>query len=165
LMQRVVGPLRLIRALTAPSSRGLKTPARLDAYFACESARYPITLHCNFESPVSEWYLAVFGERRLGIVDVFRDLYISLPNDGAHETRTVLRTSMAMTVQHWRQHFTSGLPHLIGRLFYGNEEVFDRFARAIRGDADSLAPIGPGSALSVLNLQHSIISRRQNIYA
>ena len=48
LMQRVVHPVRLIRALTAPGSRGVKTPAPLDAYFASESARYPMTFALQF---------------------------------------------------------------------------------------------------------------------
>ena len=103
----------------------------------------------------------VFGEKRLGIIDVFRDIYISLPNDGAHDTRNVLRTSMVATAQHWFQHVTSGIPHLRGRLFYGNDQVFARFARAIRGDGAALEPVGPESALSILKLQHAIVDRGQ----
>ncbi len=156
LMRAVAGPLRLSQAMSANSQCGLATPARVDAWF--ESAKgYPIHLSCNFESPVSEWYLVVFGEKRLGIVDVFRDIYLSLPNDGAHDTSHVLRTSLVATFQHWLQHVTSGIPHLQGRLFYGNDEVFARLAAAIGGDAGALEPIGPTSALDGLKLQHAII--------
>jgi scyllo-inositol 2-dehydrogenase (NADP+) len=161
LMRSIAGPLQLARAITVPSRRGLATPARIAAWFTAETCDYPIALSCNFESPVSEWYLMVFGEKRLGIIDVFRDIYISLPNDGAHDTRNVLRTSVVATAQHWLQHVTSGIPHLIGRLFYGNDHVFDRFARAIAGDVDVLEPIGPESALSILRLQHAIVDRRE----
>lgn len=164
LMQSIAGPLQLARAVTVASRRGLATPARIAAWFTAEACDCPITLSCNFESPVSEWHLMVFGEKRLGIVDVFRDIYLSLPNDGSHDTRRVLRTSLAATAQHWLQHVTSGIPHLMGRLFYGNDQVFDRFARAIDGDADALEPIGPANALAILKLQHAIVDRRQEAY-
>lgn len=156
LMRAVAGPLRLSRAMSVKSLCGLTTPSRVDAWF--ESAQnYPIHLSCNFESPVSEWHLLVFGEKRLGIVDVFRDIYISLPNDGAHATKQVITTSLVATCQHWLQHVTSGLPHLQGKLFYGNDEIFARFAAAIGGDVAALEPIGPASALDGLKLQHAII--------
>jgi hypothetical protein len=162
-MQSIAGPLELARAIAVPSGRGLATPARLAAWFTAAACDYPITLSCNFESPVSEWYLMVFGDRRLGVIDVFRDIYIRLPNDGQHDTRSVLRTSLAATAQHWLQHVTSGIPHLMGRLSYGNDHVFDRFARSIAGDVDAIEPIGPASALSILSLQHAIIDRRERI--
>jgi len=163
LMHRITRDLHLLRALEIPSRNGLRTPARPDAYFRGDGAHYPITLHCNFESPVSEWHLVVFGDRQLGIVDVFRDLYVNLRNDGAHGTLDVFRTSLAMTTQHWTQHITSGLPHLKGRLFYGNEEVFERFVRAIRGESEALEPIGSDSALLILRLQHEILDRVENV--
>jgi scyllo-inositol 2-dehydrogenase (NADP+) len=156
LARAVAGPLRLSRAIRIKSRSGLRTPARIDAWFEC-TAGYPVRLGCNFESPVSEWHLTVFGTKRLGIVDIFRDIYLSLPNDGPHDTRCVLTTSLAATYQHWSQHLTSGLRHLRGRLFYGNNEVFDRFGAAIAGRGGALGPIGPDYALDGLKLQHAII--------
>jgi scyllo-inositol 2-dehydrogenase (NADP+) len=161
LIRAVAGEIQLSRSLTHPSSAGLNTPARIDAFFESPTFHGPITLSCNFESPVSEWYLMVFGENRLGIVDVFRDIYISLPNDGPHKTANVFRTSLYATGQHLWQHLASGIPHLRGSLFYGNDEVFGRFARAVRGSVEELAPIGPQSALAVLRLQHAIIDRQE----
>lgn len=163
LIRAVAGDVQLIRSLTHPSTSGLNTPARIDAYFKSPAFHGPITLSCNFESPVSEWYLMVFGENRLGIVDVFRDIYISIPNDGAHRTANVFRTSLSATGQHLWQHLVSGIPHLMGRLFYGNDEVFGRFARAIRGSVEELAPIGPESALAVLRLQHAIVDHQERL--
>ena len=165
LLRSFAPSLALARAMVVPSRRGMATPARVNAWFAADTCAFPITLSLNFESPVSEWYLMVFGEKALGILDVFRDIYVRLPNDGVHDTPRVLRTSAAATVQHWWQHIVSGIPHLTGRLFYGNEEVFDRFARAIDGDAGALAPIGPDSALSILKLQHAIVDRAEHVGA
>jgi predicted dehydrogenase len=160
LMRRVAGDMELERCLTHASTTGLKTPARIDAFFRSAAFPGPITLTCNFESPLSEWYLMVFGEKRLGIVDVFRDIYLSLPNDGAHDTLKVFRTSLYATGQHAWQHLVSGIPHLRNSLFYGNKEVFSRFARAVGGSMEDLVPIGPDSALAVLRLQHAIINRQ-----
>ena len=163
LLRRFAGDITLARSIVSPSTRQLKTPARIDAHFTSAAFAGPITLSCQFESPVSEWYLMVSGEEAMGIVDVFRDIYVRLPNDEGHDTSHVVRTSLAATGQHWWQHLTSGVPHLMGRLFYGNEEVFDRFARAVRGEAEALAPISGAAALAVLKLQHAIIDRQEII--
>lgn len=163
LLRRVAGDVRLKRCIVQPSSAGLCTPARIDAFFQSPALDGPITLSCNFESPVSEWYLMAFGEKRLGIVDIFRDIYLSLPNDGAHGTASVFRTSAHAIGQHLWQHLASGIPHLTGTLFYGNDEVFRRFARAVRGSPADLGPINAESALAVLRLQHAIIERQERI--
>jgi len=165
LTRRVAGAVTLARCLTFPSTTGLKTPARMDVIFQSPTLDCPISLHLNFESPVSEWYFCVFGEKRVGIVDIFRDIYISLPNDGLHESFTVLRTSLMATGQHWWQTIGRGLSHLTGRLDYGNQEVFARFHRSTQeqtndGDSD---PIGVANALAVLRLQHDILEQQEII--
>ena len=157
LLRAVAGRTSLARSLVVPSRAGLNTPCRVEAWFRSETAGYPIRLRCNFESPLSEWYLMVSGTEAMGIVDIFRDIYIAMPEDGRHGTASVLRTSAVGTLQHWLQHVTSGIPHLTGRLTYGNAELFDRFARAVDGEAGALDPIGPEAAQSVLALQHDII--------
>lgn len=165
LLSSVAGQLSLVKAVSAESRRGGTTPAQIDAWFAAEGADYPITLSCNFESSLSEWYLAVHGEKAVAIVDIFRDIYLRLPNDGGHGTRDVIRTSLTATAQHWWQHLASGLPHLTGKLRYGNDEVFGRFNRAIRGDHAALAPIDAPVAQRILTLQHDIIAKRERLYA
>ncbi|HKM64172.1 MAG TPA: Gfo/Idh/MocA family oxidoreductase [Acidisphaera sp.] len=164
LLRRLGGDLELTRSLVTRHRDGRHTPGQIDAYFRCPHG-IAATLRCNFDSPISEWHVMAFGERGLGIVDVFRDIYLFLPNDGRHDTLRVLRTSLSATAQHWWQHIVSGLPHLGGRLFYGNEDVFARFAAAIAGDSDALAPIGPDSALGVLQLQHAIMARAEEALA
>ena len=163
LLRAVAGPLSLARSLVVPA-KDEATPARVEAWFRAAEIDCPVRLACNFESSVSEWYLMVSGTKRLGIVDIFRDIYIALPNDGRHDTAKVLRTSLTATWQHWLQHATSGLPHLTGRLVYGNDELFDRFARAVDGEAGVLDPIGPEAAQAVLALQHDIVSRAEAVY-
>ncbi|WP_206663972.1 Gfo/Idh/MocA family protein [Sphingomonas oligophenolica] len=165
LLRAVVGDIALARAFKVASTRGLRTPARVEAWFRGGPNNCPVRLACNFESPVSEWYLMVGGSRGYGIVDIFRDIYVRLPNDGLHDTGKVLRTSAIATAQHWLQHVTSGIPHLSGRLNYGNGELFDRFARAVAGDVEAMAPISAQAAHAILTLQHAIIDGAEDLYA
>jgi scyllo-inositol 2-dehydrogenase (NADP+) len=164
LLSSVAGPLKLTKAVSAESRSGAATPAQLDAWFEAADADFPITLSCNFESSLSEWHLLVHGEDGVGIVDIFRDIYLRLPSDGGHGTFEVLRTSLSATTQHWWQHLTSGIPHLAGKLRYGNDEVFGRFGRAIQGDIAALTPIHAEAAQRILTLQHDIIDTRERLY-
>lgn len=165
LLSSIAGPLSLEKAVSAESRRGGATPAQIDAWFTADGADYPISLSCAFESSVSEWYLVVHGQHAVAIVDIFRDIYLRLPNDGRHGTADVIRTSLAATGQHWWQHLTSGVRHLAGKLYYGNDEVFARFARAIAGERDVLGSIDGSMAQRILTLQHAIITQREKLYA
>lgn len=136
----------------------LNTPTLLSASF--EGRRggktVPVSMQLNFVASLSEWQIVVFGTKRCGMVDIFRDIYLCLPNDGLHTTKTVVRTSLAATAQHFGAHFQSGIAHLRGELFYGNETVFARFGQAV---ASGQAPrgIAASDALAVLKMQHQIM--------
>jgi len=151
-------PLRLLGADVHPSTCGKRTPAWISARYAAGPQGIPVKLDMAFEAPLSEWHVSVGGERRLGDIDVFRDIYLALPNDGAHTTWPVLRTSLVATWSHWAQHLLSGPGHLAGTLRYGNDEFFRRFAAAAR-DGGEPEGIGAGDALAVLRMQHEIIER------
>ena len=142
------------------STLGHRTPASIDAHFRARAPHgtIPITVNCRFESPLSEWHVAVLGARAAGIVDVFRNIYVHLPNDGPHETRQVLRTSLRATYAHWWQHVTNGPRHLRGKLLYGNPTVFGHFADAIISGAPP-SDISSRDALSVLEMQWAILER------
>ena len=155
-------PLRLLRAEVHRSTRGLATPAWLSAHYCAGPASLPVKLNMAFESPLSEWHVTVGAERALADVDVFRDIYVRVPNDGAHTAWPVLRSSLAVTAGHWLQHLVSGPGHLAGTLLYGNEEVFRRFAEAAVSAADP-AEIGAEDALAVLRMQHEILTRAETL--
>ena len=149
-------PLEFLRAEVQPSTLGKRTPAWVCAHYVAGPARIPVKLDMAFEAPLSEWHVSVAGERCLGDIDVFRDIYLRVPNDGAHTAWPVLRTSLAATWGHWVQHFLSGPRHLSGTLLYGNEEVFRRFAAAALACTEPDA-MGPQDALAVLRMQHEIL--------
>ena len=143
--------LEPLSATVQPSSRGLRTPTQIDLQL--RAAGVPVTMVMNFEAPVSEWHVAVLGERALAAVDLFRDTAVRVPNDRGHGALQVLRSSAAGTWRHWLGYLRSGPPHLAGRLRYGNEEVFARFHDAATGSG-AAAGIGAADALAVLRLQH-----------
>jgi predicted dehydrogenase len=160
LLRRVSpGPLRLLSCQTFPSTSGKVTPAYIQVQYAGErkgEPATPVTLTMHFESPISEWHLAVLGDHSLGAVDVFRDIYMKLPNDGRHSTREVVRTSATITWSHWRQHMKNGPLHLTGRLLYGNDEVYKRFYASITEQVEPTG-IAAEDALAVLRMQHEIL--------
>jgi predicted dehydrogenase len=155
-------PLRLLRAEVHDSTLGKRTPAWIGAHYAAGAQEIPVKLNLAFEAPLSEWHVTVAGERFLGDIDVFRDIYVRVPNDGAHTAWPVLRTSLAATWSHWIQHFLSGPAHLAGTLLYGNQEVFRRFAAAA-ASGEEPAGIGPEDALAVLRMQHEVLERAERI--
>jgi predicted dehydrogenase len=150
-------PLRFVRAEVHPSTLGKRTPAWISAHYAAGPRQIPVKLNLAFEAPLSEWHVTVAGEHALGDVDVFRDIYVRLPNDGAHTAWPVLRTSLAATWSHWAQHLRSGPAHAAGRLLYGTDEVFRRFAAAALSGGEP-AGIGPEDALAVLRMQHDVLA-------
>jgi hypothetical protein len=116
----------------------------------------PAVLYNNFEAPVSEWQFAVYGSRAVGIIDVFRDVLVVLPNDGEHRAADVLRTSAVAIAHHLSGVVRSGLRLLAGKLLYGNEEVVRRFLDAVEGGKDP-AGISAEDGLAITRLQHAIL--------
>ena len=142
-------------ATVHPSRIGLaRTPAQIDAQLS--AGGLPVTLTMNFEAPVSEWQVALIGERSLALVDVFRDIAVRIPNDRGHGTLDVLRTTAAGSWQHWIGYLRSGPRHLRHRLLYGNDEVFARF-HAAAGGGGQAEGISAEDALAVLRLQHWVV--------
>ena len=158
LLRRAAPGLVLKNVDLVPGRDGA-TPELITARYAAPGpdGDIPVSLSMRFTSPLSEWYLAVQGEEALGIVDLFRDIYLHLPNDGLHTTKTVLRTSLIASLGHWGAHIGSGIGHLTGHLHYGVDQIFARFAEGIAAGRDG-ALIDRAAALDVVRMQHDIIS-------
>jgi scyllo-inositol 2-dehydrogenase (NADP+) len=150
-------PLEPQTATITPSTLGhANTPAQIAVQL--QAGTLPVTVQMNFEAPLSEWQVMVFGDEGMGVVDVFRDIAVHIPNDGSHTTLEVLRTSLAGTLGHWAGYPRSGAGHLRKTLRYGNEEVFARFRRAVETGAHPDG-IDVEDALDVLRLQHWIVAQ------
>lgn len=153
------GALSLQNAQAVASRKGKKTPALAHLLYRGADG-LPVTIDCAFESALSEWHVVVTGEKKVAILDIFRDIYLCLPNDGTHAATDILRTSLLALSQHAAQYIPNGIAFLRGRLDYGNDEVFGRFARAIRSGRPP-PDIGATDALDVLRLQTQAISALQ----
>ncbi len=158
LLRRAAPGLELRDVDCVPGRDGRRTPVLVRTRYAAPSTEgeIPVTLSMQFESAVSEWHLAVVGERAIGIVDLFRDIYIRVPQDGLHTTASVLRSTLASTGGHWLGYVGSGLRHVTRRLDYGVSEVYDRFAAGVASGTDPDL-IGRSDALAVVRMAHEVI--------
>lgn len=163
LLSRIApGPLEFINSQLFSSTTGRNTPASVEVKFRCDSggALVPVSMETNFEVGISEWHITVFGEKGLGDIDIFRDIYMHLPNDKAHTTMTTFRTSAMAVAQHLGQHLPRGIQHLRGTLRYGVDEVFELLARSLR-TREPERGISAAEALEVLRMQHEAIERAE----
>jgi predicted dehydrogenase len=122
------------------------------------AGNFPVFLHINFESSLTEWHVTVVGEKATADIDVWRDIYVRLPNDGVHSAKDILWTSITGAAQHFAGVFTGGMRYVGGRHLYGNDEVVARFYRAIQGE-DSLQGMNPAEGLRVISMQHELIDK------
>lgn len=133
------------------------TPHLVECFFRGKSD-LPAVLRMNFRAGLSEWFLIVHGSDRTGILDIFRDVYFSLPNDGRHLPWQVVRTSAAAIVWHIVGTFWSVGKVLRGKYWCGNDRVVRMFVAAIL-DGQSLGSIDAEVGLRVNRLQHEIMNR------
>ena len=156
LLRRLLPDLQLRHVQLTPSRRGGSTPAEVQASLS-NAGGQTATVLMNFEAALSEWHVVVIGEHGTADVDIFRDIYLFLPNDGRHGARDILRTGLGATAAHLWGTLTSGLLHLASRLDYGNREVFFRFVQAVRGPVLQPQYIGSREALAVRRMQQQIL--------
>ncbi|MFT3829754.1 MAG: Gfo/Idh/MocA family oxidoreductase [Opitutaceae bacterium] len=149
------GSFELTTAYANRDSAGSQTPAQLTA-FLVGGNKCPLRLSVSFVAPLSEWQIFICGSKRLAVIDIFRDVYISLPNDGEHVTSTVLRTSALATLQHWFGSIRPGLSHVLGKALYGNDELYSRFVRSCLSGKPP-QDISAEDGYSVLEMQHRIL--------
>ncbi len=118
----------------------------------------PVHLHINFASSLTEWHVTIVGDKGVADIDVWRDIYVYLPNDGVHAAKDILRTSVFSTVQHLWGVLTGGLRYATGNHLYGNLDVQDRFYRAIQGE-NSLKGMDASEGIRVVEMMHELIQR------
>jgi len=157
LLEKYGKGIELVSSAYFESTKGLKTPALVNAIFKTSDG-LPASLYLNFEAPLSEWYLLVYGEKRLGVLDIFRDIYASIPNDDGHKASDILKTSGHAITKHLTGTFISGVKELRSDHLYGNDKVVVEFADYIQNDK---TPVGISTdiALKVNSLQLDIIKK------
>lgn len=156
LIDKYAKGLTLVNAVKFDSTTGLNTPALVTANFKTKIGM-PVSMYLNFEAPLSEWYLLIIGEDRLGIIDIFRDIYFSLPNDNVHKPLDIINTSRHAVLGHLRGTFLSGLRVINKKYLCGNERVVDIFADSIL-ENKSLSTISSEYAIEINKLQFQLIN-------
>ena len=158
LLRRFAGEPKLAHVAHVRSSAGRATPHVLTLSYDCGGL--PATVHIDFESPICEWTFGILGSGAYAQVDLFRDIYLRLPNDGQHLMREVLRTSGLATAQHWSGFVRNGLSYVRGNLFYGFETVHRNFAEAVRTRSSQPVALHSGAdGLAVNVMQHDVVER------
>ncbi|MGE0108870.1 MAG: Gfo/Idh/MocA family protein [Bdellovibrionales bacterium] len=132
LLDRLAGSLKLLDSSCVMGE--METPELVHLLYHNED-KVPVTIDCQFNSTLSEWFIRITGEKETAFLDIFRDIYIRLPNDEEHAAKNILRTSLNVITQHTLSHVPRGISLLRGTLDYGNDEVFARFAKAIQNNA------------------------------
>jgi scyllo-inositol 2-dehydrogenase (NADP+) len=161
LLDKYAKGVELVNSVKFNSTRGLHTPALINATFKTKIG-VPASLYLNFESSVSEWGFLVIGEKRIGVADLFRDIYFSLPNDNGHEAFDILRTGRKAVIGHLKGTFSSGLKIVTKTFLSGANKVVDKFANSIL-NGGSLSPIDAEDALRANKLQFELINNSKEI--
>jgi predicted dehydrogenase len=133
LLEAIVGRLDRRHTSAFPSKEhNDPTPSVLLASYDSE-AGVPVETSMHFDAGISEWGIVVCGDKGTILYDLFRDVTIRLPYDGEHNGREVLRTSLALTRQHWGGILSNGLRMARGNLFYGVDRVMANVVAAASG--------------------------------
>jgi scyllo-inositol 2-dehydrogenase (NADP+) len=135
---------------------GQNTPIIVTGHYT--SGLIPIRLSMNFNAALSEWHIAVIGSKGIGIVDIFRDILVTVPNDGLHRAREILATSGSFITTHLWGFFKSGVRLLGSNLFYGSDIVWDRFVNELDGKQIA-SEISVARGDRIVNLQHEIMEK------
>lgn len=108
-----------------------------------------------FGAPVSEWHVSLVGERRFVDLDLFRDIAVRLPSDGAHRAPDIARTSAKAIVDHGLGFAQSGMALMRGRQMWGHDVLIAAFIAAVRDHRPN--PVPPSDALAVVALTEELL--------
>lgn len=89
------------------------------------------SLHMTFVGALSEWLLVIMGTEGTLVLDFFRDVCFTVPNDHGHLAADVIRSQVRAAGGHLLGTLGAGVQRLRGTLDYGNAEVVRRFVDAV----------------------------------
>lgn len=159
LVRAFIGDEPALRSIvTSPGTTGGNTPRAIAVELGGADPERPFgSLYMNFAASLSEWQLLVLCAEATLACDIFRDVLTVVPDDGLHRPGQIMRTSMLASLGHWGGVVSSGLRFASGRLDYGNNEVFRRFAAAVREGA-SLEGISADDGVAVVTALHRALA-------
>ena len=151
LFQELAGDLEYVSSTAFVTDRN--TPLQVSASL---KGSVPISFFMDFDAPLSEWYLVVFGSKAVAIVDIFRDVCTVLRDDESHLAHHVIRTSLSASLQHYVGSAKTAANVAFKRQHFGNDVMFEKWAASIAaGVADE--SLSAHRALHSVELTHRII--------
>lgn len=135
---------------------GQHTPVLVTGHYT--AGHLPVRLSMNFEAALSEWHITVMGTRMVGIVDIFRDILVTLPNDRSHRAREILTSSGSAILTHLSGFVQSGALMMRKKLFYGADIVLERFINEMDGKRNA-TEISAAQGAKIVNMQHEIMNK------
>jgi scyllo-inositol 2-dehydrogenase (NADP+) len=154
LTRRIVGELR-----TGSVAAHVRTNELRHLGVTFEHENIWASLSMSFDASISEWQLLVVCDRGVACLDVFRDIFVLVPNDGSHRAREILRTSGRMVAGHVMGVASSGVRLAGHRLSYGNDEVVRRFFDAVDGRPGRLRWMSGRDGHAVVEAIEEILTR------
>ena len=88
----------------------------------------------QFEAPVSEWHVGLMSATQVIDLDLFRDIAVRLPSDGAHQARDIARSSARVVLGHVAGFAGSGMRLVARKQRWGHDVLISEFI-----DCDTLA--------------------------
>lgn len=152
LMERFLGSLS-IRSLDIEAVPGRNTPRQVHVVLRGERGTGQISM--IMDSPVSEWHLILTGTKQMLIVDLFRDVLVTVPSDGVHTLPRVMYTSWAVLSRHLAGVLSSGIRFRFGGLYWGHDVLIERFLSAVK--TGSPAPVTAEEGLRIQELVDQIV--------
>jgi scyllo-inositol 2-dehydrogenase (NADP+) len=112
-----------------------------------------LTMH--FNAPLSEWYLFIIGDRKIIVVDIFRDILYEFGRETSHSATEVLMVSMSAVRQILSGVAKSGIRLLRDDLYFGFNELLDRYIHALQYGTD--LPVSAADGYRVFESAYDII--------
>jgi scyllo-inositol 2-dehydrogenase (NADP+) len=117
----------------------------------------PATLTLVEDTGLAEWHITVKGKDGLLDIDLFRDICVCLPSDGAHTGRDILRTSWEGVSQHSLGCVSSGWRYKTGQLYYGHDAMIHHLVKVFKGEAILDSRISAEAGLGIVSLMNRIV--------
>lgn len=157
LFHALAGDLEYVSSTAFLANRN--TPLQVSASL---KGSVPVSFFMDFDSPLSEWYVVVFGTKGVAIVDIFRDVCTVLGDDGSHFAHNIMRTSLSASFQHYLGSAATAAKVLTGGQRFGNDVMLERWLASMRsGVADEA--LSARRALESVRLTHKIIDNATRV--
>jgi scyllo-inositol 2-dehydrogenase (NADP+) len=153
LLQHFLGPLDVDHVR---SRRGLggHQPGSVEVLVTGE--RGPGQIAMVFDAPVSEWQVVLTSPAGVVALDLFRDIAVRVPPDGAHKPLDILQTSARALADHATGFVASGARYAMGQISWGHDALIGRFVDATLGRGP--VPVRADEALGVVRVTDRILA-------